>query len=301
MPDSGEIWLVDFLHRGYQELREAWAVFLADPSRDHTAPGFLWKEAPEDAPITPRDVFLQVGELVAINAAKCVLHYLHALAKAYSCERMPEGDPNPDDWPSTAVFTLARGMLEATAVVTWLMDPLLAEQDRMFRAAQITLWSEKNDRTRPATETAAAVNRWTTAAEAIGFEVKDAGRWKVRVGLAGEFKTFGHSSVIRDVFGQVGADRYAHWSGVAHQAAWALAPWTSVRIEEDGMGAYSSTARGETDHLDLGVAVAEIVAAAGKSIAGYWGRGIDDLREVTSALAGEFREGARQVRSATRV
>jgi hypothetical protein len=98
------------------------------------------------------------------------------------------------------------------------------------------------------------------------------------------------TKVIKTAFGQLGSDLYAHIGGVAHQATWALAAWTSVTT--DNHGAHSITDQAEADHLDLACNVAQLLATASTSLSGYWGRDNTALAIATFQVAADTREGA---------
>jgi hypothetical protein len=291
-----EIRPIELLYLNYTGLRNAWAAHLLNRSRDLSAPGFEWKRGAEDEPISARTELLQAGELIAINAGKCVLHYLRTLSKAYTPNRNSDGSLASHDWPSTAAFCLGRGILEAAATVIWLMDPALTSDERLRRSARIALWSARQDRREslPRTRT---FDGWKAVAVKAGLQVNDKDRWRIKVGHEGNLEAFSHTNTIRAVFGQAGTDFYGFWSGVAHQAAWALAEWSTVEIQPEGDGALAYTDQGEADHLDLASNIADLLGMAGAAISAYWGRDDAAFAMVASAVAVETAEAASQLRN----
>lgn len=74
---------------------------------------------------------------------------------------------------------------------------------------------------------------WKAAAVEAGLQVNDKDRWRIKVGQDGDLEAFSHTNVVRAVFGTAGADFYGLWSGVAHQAAWALAEWSAFETAKE--------------------------------------------------------------------
>lgn len=292
---STEIEPIEFLNLNYGKLRDAWAAFFLDQSCDFSAPGFTWEEASESAPITDQERLLKAGELTAVGAGLCVVHYLRTLTKAYRFNRRPDGSLDDHDWPGSAAFALGRGVLEASAVLAWLMDPVLCPGERACRAARIVLWSAKHDRRQHSDPEVWTLADWRAAAESIGLEVKEDRNGKIRVGTAdGNPELFSHTKVIKEVFGEEGRELYARWSGVAHQATWALADWISLTI--DNYGGRISTDQAQADHLDLAGHVAQLLTTASTAPSGYWGRDKGTFTAATARITAEAQHRAQQLR-----
>ncbi|WP_143086629.1 hypothetical protein [Lentzea flaviverrucosa] len=287
--------MTDALHLAYAALRTGWRDTLQDRRSGENAPGFERVIGAEDAPITDKELLLQGAELMAVDASKSVLHHLRSLTKMYRADGGPGAELDQDEWPGTGAYSVARAVLEGTAMVAWLMAPDIDLDERVLRASLVGLWSAKEDRRPPSADPDVWTEEdWKKAVTSCGLEVKEAG-YKLGVKVDGKVRTFGQSSVIRETLGQSGSALYAEWSGVAHHAAWAVGNLSAYQIAEDGRGFRSHTKRGYKRHLGMAAEVAEVLVQAGEAMAGYWARDCDDLSAVCLEMAARMRDCASQL------
>jgi hypothetical protein len=285
---------IDALHMAYANLRNAWRDTLQDPRSGDNAPGNERLRAPKDAPITDKDLLLHSAELMAVDASKSVLHHLRCLAKVYRADGELGEELGRDEWPGTGAYSLARAVLEGSAMMALLMAPDIDLDERVLRACLIGLWSAKEDRRPPSTNPDVwTLENWKDAVKSCGLEVKEVG-YKLGVKVDGKVKTFGQTDMIRQTLGQPGATLYGAWSGVAHHAAWAVGHWSVYEIGEDG-GLHSHTKLGQRRHALMAADVAEVLVQAGEAMAGYWARDCDDLSTVCAQVAEFMRECASQL------
>lgn len=286
---------IDALYMAYANLRTAWRNTLQDRCRGENAPGFQRVIGPEGSPITDKELLLQAAELMAVDASKSVQHHLRCLAKLYRADGEPGDELDPDEWPGAGAYSMARAVLEGTAMVALLMAPDIDQEERVLRASLIGLWSANEDRRPPSTDPDVwTVEDWIKAVESCGLEVKKAG-YKLGVKAGGKVRTFGQTDMIRETLGQPGSTLYGAWSGVAHHAAWAVGDWSVYEFAEDGGGVHSHTKLGQKRHALMAADVAEVLARAGEAMARYWARDCDDLSAVCSQMAAFMRECASQL------
>jgi hypothetical protein len=287
--------VIDALHLAYANLRSAWRNTVQDRRIGENPPSGERLIGPEGSPITDKELLLHGAELMAVDASKSVLHHLRSLAKMYRADGELGDELDRDEWPGTGAYSVARAVLEGTAMVAWLMAPDIDLDERVLRASLIGLWSANEDRRPPSPDPNVwTLEDWKKAVTSCGLEVKEAG-YKLGMKVDGKVRTFGQSSVIRETLGQPGGALYAEWSGVAHHAAWAVGNWSAYEIAEDGGGVHSHTKLGQKRHALMASDVAKVVAQAGEAMAGYWARDCDDLSAVCEQMAEFMRECASQL------
>jgi hypothetical protein len=287
---------LDHLTWAYQSLRDAWLTLCLDRECDTAAPWKLWRSGLPTSLNEAQETLLHVAEFTAADAAKSVLHHLRLLARSYPPEALADDGLDPDMWPGFASYTLARGVLEGAAKVVWLAQPLPTPLDLVRNSARLHLWSVSEEQKSPhyappPPGEPSAAERMRLLVEAAGFEVKATGRGKadLAVVIDGDPRAFHQGAAIVNLLGDHGKALYHSWSSVTHQAPWALAPWTSVEVDDDANGIVFYTSNFEDKHVELAADVAEIVAAAGKRYGEYYGRRSDEFTTACANVASHMR------------
>jgi hypothetical protein len=127
------------LMHGYNRISEAWAAVLADTDSAPDSPHMRWRDVPNGDPTMAWHQLLQGGEIAASATANAVRAHLALLSRAYWPDVLTDRD-DPIQFP--AAYPPARAVMEGTAVVGWMFDPVISPQDRAQRAAQLLLWSQ---------------------------------------------------------------------------------------------------------------------------------------------------------------
>ncbi|AWS40189.1 hypothetical protein [Streptosporangium sp. 'caverna'] len=292
----GDYTAIDGLHDSYTVMRDIWQGWISDTSKSDDAPAFQWMrpDSLEGIPATNWETILKVAELSAYNANLGVLQHLRTLVNAYPDVATRGGSVDPDYWPGFAAFTIARSILEGTALVRWLLDADVAHHDRAERSARLILWSAHHDNqwqlsADPAErrQTHRTPQDLKTIIEGAGFTVASGRRGQLVVG-----KSFGHTEVIDSAFGEWGKQLYRRWSGAAHHAPWVLGPNTRHQLAADGGGLWVNSTRQEGAHIELAADVADAILKAGNTLGVYWGRVPGMLHDQISDLAVSLRATA---------
>lgn len=116
--------------------------------------------------------------------------------------------------------------------------------------------------------------------------------------IGGQVRGFYHSQAVTDLLGERGKKLYHGWSGTAHHAPWALAPWTSMQSAEDNAGIHLSTFIFEDKHVELAADVGEVLRTAGKSLGSFYGRDITIFDELCKEIEGRLRAQIPTIRQA---
>jgi hypothetical protein len=285
------------LHGIYAGLSDAWRTWASDKSIGENPPAVQWiADDLPDTPVTMREVLLKGIELSVAQTGLAVRDHVDSLASAYPTPAIRQAAPETSRWPGTSAFTLARSILEGTALITWLLAGTANDDERARRSARLILWSAHHG-TRWANATGNTHERidtpdyWKQTIEEAGFPVTT-----VRGQLVVD-KPFQHTDVISTAFGDHGKHLYNRWSGAAHHAPWVLTPGTYLRPDESGGGHFMGTSSRLADHVDAAADVSDLLLTSSDSMRTYWGRaGPDQRREEIRAEALQLRVEAAQIR-----
>ncbi|MEV6620297.1 hypothetical protein AB0M83_13065 [Amycolatopsis sp. NPDC051106] len=263
----------------YQVVRDAWHALSMDQQCDESAPWDQWEplEGPDES-AGGRTRLLVEAEISANNAVRGVLHHLRSLAMIYPPDALQDSGLHPNGWPGFAAFTLARTLLEGTALAAWLLpaDP----GERLYRSARFHLWSACEQRSGGATippDERGSVEYTQRLAKDAGFDVrpfgKDYGHGRnIAIYQGGQPKPFHSLAPVRCLIDVDGKSLYHQWSATAHYASWAHQPWTSLSLARGETGLLASTLAFEDKHVELAADVSSIVREAGNAVGTYYGR-----------------------------
>jgi hypothetical protein len=126
------------LMHSYNRISEAWAAVLADTDSAPDSPHMRWRDVPNGDPTMAWHRLLQGGEIAASASASAsasanaVRAHLSLLSRVYWPDVLTDHD-DPIQFP--AAYPPARAMMEGTAVVGWMFDPVISPRDRAQRAA----------------------------------------------------------------------------------------------------------------------------------------------------------------------
>jgi hypothetical protein len=249
------------LMHGYNGISEAWAAVLADTDSAPDSPHMRWRDVPNGDPTMAWQRLLQGGEIAASATANAVRAHLSLLSRAYWPDVLTDRD-DPIQFP--AAYPPARAVMEGTAVVGWMFDPVISPQDRAQRAAQLLLWSQ------------AATGRhdagWHEVATAAGFDIRASRkRPESRFVWTGEgSEGLKITRMIAAAHGTDGADLYREWNPVTHPDPIALAERATVTLYRRGYGV-GGLIREDRD-VEVCAHVADMVAAGIETIAAYYGK-----------------------------
>ena len=206
--------VTDLLVLSYVQLRDAWvkAHQVQDCSTD--APWHQWRDVPEDAPITLRDVLMDFGEKSGSLAARAEGQHLDLLARAYWLDPAAPDGPEWDRWPYAAAYGPARAILESAALAGWLLDPDPDPDERALRGARLALWSRAID--------------WEDDLRSAGFDVRRNDNDTPYVWSDGSSRPLSLSALVRYVFSRRGTRLYGRWSKQLHNDPVAIAPRSTL-------------------------------------------------------------------------
>lgn len=263
----------EYLHDLYSSvLVELWNAW-TDRTTVGGAPAFSWLQ-PEGSPTTATERLLTAAHIHCGSVGINMMAHVKVLIRAYPTRVTDAVAPADHHWPGLASFTVARGILEGSAQVLWLLDGSVLDAERACRLARLMTWSERYGN--QAKETTDGHQT-----EGIVDAVREAGMHINGIRVDGE--GFSITRVIENSFGADGTDWYNHWSAAAHHGPWKLAPSQTLEFRDDDPGAYGSAQALDSLHIDLAADVARIVSEAVRAWVTYWGR---DARVATTGLLG---------------
>lgn len=287
---------MDLLRWAYESLRDAWQDLSLAHEESQDAPWHGWRIVPDEDVVDATDILLQLAELDAAGAIVTLSHHLKVLATAYPEQVLVENDFDNRYWPGFASFTLARAVLEAGALAAWLLTPDPTE--RVTRSARVQLWSA-GGRDREESDEGA-----TTHSDKIRLIADDAGltvaanrRGVLGLRIDGQLRTFHHSVAITALLDAHGKSLYHSWSAKAHQAPFALAPWTQLEVVGDFEGLATSVSTFEDKHIELAADVADVVTATGTKVAAYYAKDTQPFIDRCAAVSTFLRQELPKIRA----
>lgn len=286
------------LHRTYAGLAGTWQTWLSDKTLGQNCPAVRWMaNVPDDAPVTSREVLLKGIELTVSQTGLAIRDHLDSLSSIYPTRASRQADPKTSAWPGSSAFTLARSVLEGTAMITWLLDDRTDDEERARRSARVILWS------------AHFGTKWVNATGNAHAQVATPDHWKRIIEDAGLLvtrpqnqlvvdKAFSQTEVISSAFNTWGKNLYNRWSGEAHHAPWVLTPATYLRPAEGGGGHHMGMDSRLADHLDAAADVSDLLLVSSQAIRTYWGRvNVDPQRDEIETEATQLRVDSTRIRS----
>ncbi len=266
--------MLDILVGIHLQLRDTWRAALLERDCSADAPWRQWRNQPEDAPITTRDLFMQYTEDSGMLAAQTITQHLGLLARAYWLDPADPDGPERGRWLHAAPFAPARAVLEGTAMTGWLLDPALDPDERVRRGTALALWSHPR--------------KYEADVKASGLEVRR-DRNDVPFVWSGEgSRPLTISTMVKAVHGKRRTSLHARWSKLLHNDPGETALRTAYRLEPDGR--IGSGVLREDEHLVLASEVAQLLAEAGQHQADYFGRSARPLVDTCSAILDAIRQ-----------
>lgn len=291
----------DELHGIYSGLSDAWRTWMSDKSIGENSPAVQWlRDDLPDTTVTMLELLLKGIELSVTQTGLAVRDHLDSLTSAYPTPAIRQAAPETSPWPGSSAFTLARSILEGTALITWLLDDTVDHNERARRSARLILWSAHHG------------TKWADATGNTHVQIATPDYWKQIIEEAGipvatvqgqlvVERRFQHTEVISTAFGDHGKHLYSRWSGAAHHAPWVLTPGTYLRPDENGGGHYMGTSPHLADHVDAAADVSDLLLTSSESIRTYWGRtDTDQRREEIRTETYQLRVEAAQIRDENR-
>jgi hypothetical protein len=121
----------------YGLLRQAWWASLRARDCADDAPWNTWHD-PDGQHGGAGDVLIRAGEHSAIMSAQLITRHLGLLGRAHGPDpAVPQGGPESDRWPYSAVYAPARAIAEGSGLVGWLLDPAAGRPERVRRGAVV--------------------------------------------------------------------------------------------------------------------------------------------------------------------
>lgn len=267
-PEPG-VELLTFLVSAFRTLQDRWERSFSDQRCAPEAPWSLLIDdtLPDNEPMSPSEQLMWHAEETVVVAAQAVGHHLGLLARAYWLDPLdPHGSPS-GRWLYSAPYASARAIAEGTAMVRWILDPVLQRNERVRRAAVLALWSD------PAC--------WEPVVRAarldVGHQVRpDGSLGPPFVRLDERSRPLSQTKLVNMGHGRRGSSAYGRWSPLVHHDPRATFRRSTYRVEP-GHGRFLGVIRREDEHLEMTAEVAAFVGAAAEQQGAYFGRDVTDV------------------------